>query len=105
MLEFGVITCLGIASWVVSSCRLIDRLRAVVLFFVSVNQVLLRLWTRVIDIDPQIISRMGVCVLGWLRSRRSIDCSDWVRCSRLECANIQAEYRPLWSDSEWSETL
>ena len=69
-----------------------DRL----LFFVSVNQVLLRLWTRVIAIDPRMLSRMGEHVLGWLGSRCSIDCSDWVGCLR-KC-------RLFGSDNEWSET-
>jgi hypothetical protein len=52
MSEIGLIMCLGKASWVVWSRRLCGRpmfkgLRAVVLFFGNVNQVLVRLWARV----------------------------------------------------------
>jgi hypothetical protein len=65
--------CLGKASWgfccaVIRSLMevLIGSSAAVGLFFVRVNQVLVRLWTRVIDADP----------LDWLWSRRSADLSD-----------------------------
>ena len=60
MFEFGVVACLGNASWVVSPRRLIDRLYGGrELFFVSVNQVLLRLWTRAADTGPWGFSWVG----------------------------------------------
>jgi hypothetical protein len=58
MFEFGVTVRPGIMS------RVCDRAvasaaMAAALFFVSVNQVLLRLWTRVIDIDRWGNPRIG----------------------------------------------
>jgi hypothetical protein len=58
MFEFGLIMCLGKASWAVWSCRFAFGFDPrvlpgwVVLFFVTVNQVLVRLWARVIGISP-----------------------------------------------------
>jgi hypothetical protein len=70
MSEFGLITCLGKASWGVWSCRLAARLGGVVLCYI-VNQVLVRLWARAIGISLSVSNR-----LGWSRSRRSADLSD-----------------------------
>jgi hypothetical protein len=58
MFEFGLIICLGKASWVVWSCRMAFGFDPrvppgwVALFFVTVNQVLVRLWARAIGISP-----------------------------------------------------
>ncbi len=58
--EFGVMKSLGKASWglrraVIRSPRrshALGLLSAIGLFFVRVNQVLVRLWTRAIKADP-----------------------------------------------------
>jgi hypothetical protein len=52
MFEFGVNMRLGNASRVYIYAVLSAAYIAVELFFVSVNQVLLRLWTRVMDVCP-----------------------------------------------------
>ena len=52
MFEFGAAARRGIMSLVCVCTVLSIALVVVVLFFVSVNQVLLRLWTRAMDICP-----------------------------------------------------
>jgi hypothetical protein len=99
MFEFGLIMCLGKASWVVWSCRFAARLGGVVLCYI-VNQVLVRLWARVIG-----ISLAGSIRLGWSRSRCSADLSD--RELLFVCANgsIQAVGGAPTVDGEGSEAL
>jgi hypothetical protein len=54
--EFGLIMCSGKASWVVWSCRLsgcpVLIVGAVAVVLCNVNQVLVRLWARVMEIGP-----------------------------------------------------
>jgi hypothetical protein len=90
MFEFGASVRRGIAS-PVCICVVLSIARvAVVLFFVSVNQVLLRLWTRVMDICPWGNS--------WIYESpvvRSIVLTGLVACK---------SGAPLGRISEWSET-
>ena len=92
MFEFGVVTCLGNAPWVVFSRRVIDRPcggRVVLCQCESGS---------VASLDACDRHRFVGELMSWSRSRCSVHCSDWVSCLRLECANIQAERRPLGSD-------
>jgi hypothetical protein len=84
MFEFGVSVRLGIMSRVYV-CAVLSAAFAVVLFFVSVNQVLLRLWTRVIGINP--FGLVEVPLFGRL--------SDWVSCSRLNVLHSSQNGAPL----------
>jgi len=96
--EFGLIMCLGKAS---RACDHADcaAAQAAVLFFYTVNQVLVRLWARVIDIDPWLQDR------GWCRSRCSAELSDRERLLAGSNGNIRPENGRPTAGGEGSEAL